>query len=528
MKRIISVFFFLLICTLAQAQPIRFQRTYGFPGYDDLRAKQTPDGGYILYGHKYYNSATEDILIIKTDSTGAVTWARTYGTSLYDYIWDLEILNNSYLICGTSANWLTYPTGGFFLKIDNAGNVLWVKTSDFMQHLLRTQDGGFAVTSYGSQGSNEGFLTKLDSNLDVVWRKKYSIDTMAATTSLETTFDGGFLIAGSTYGFNGSLDFNLIRTDSLGNILWVKMYGGDTTEWFPEVEPTFDGGCIMVGTTESYGMAFDDVLLVKLDGLGNVQWSKTYGGVFTDYGTMVKQTFGSVGYIITGITEGFTTGDSVNAGNTRTFLIKTDINGNVQWARRYGLGPIDNASTVWETDDGGYAFSGITAGVGGYYDGWLIKTDNTGSSGCNDWPTMPFVTSPTIRDSTLSFTETSDTLIMGIGTVFDSIAYPTATIICLDLTGVIENEQTNQNEIEIFPNPANDFVSIHLENLNEKNIQIRIVNVFGQIVMEKKESYTTNGNFDKQIDVSRLNNGIYFVSVQSGENIFTRKMIIQK
>ncbi len=514
------IFLLLIICALAQAQPIRFQRTYGFSGHDNLRAKQTPDGGYILYGHKYYNSATEDILIIKTDSTGAITWARTYGTSMYDYIWDLEILNNSYLICGTSANWLTYPTGGFFLKIDNAGNILWVKTSDFMQNLVRTQDGGFAITSPGGLGI--GYLTKLDSNLDMVWRKKYTLDSLAATVSLRTTFDGGFLIAGTMFGFNNSLDFNLIRTDSLGNILWAKMYGGDSAEWFPKVEPTFDGGCIMVGTTQSFGIAFQDVLLLKIDAIGNVQWTKTYGGVFGENGNMVKPTLGSLGYILTGTTQGFTSGDSANAFNTRTFLIKTDINGNVQWARRYGLGPMDDASNVWETDDGGYAFSGITAGIGGYYDGWLIKTDNTGSSGCNDWPTMPFVTSPTIRDSTLSFTETSDTLIIGIGTVFDSIAYPTATIICLNVPGGIGDENTNQNGIEIFPNPTNGILNINTREIKNAT-EVFIYNSIGQMIFSEKLRDTQTS-----LQMSSYPSGIYFVRVLTKDNEVLCKKIIKE
>ncbi len=68
----------------------------------------------------------------------------------------------------------------------------------------------------------------------------------------------------------------LFRTDELGDTLWTKKYGGsgnDDGEYFTK---TPDGGYIIVGSTESFGAGGSDVWLIKLDSLGNTQWTKTY------------------------------------------------------------------------------------------------------------------------------------------------------------------------------------------------------------------------------------------------------------
>ena len=88
---------------------------------------------------------------------------------------------------------------------------------------------------------------------------------------VDQTLDGGYIIAGETTSFGaGDYDAWFIKTDSLGDALWTKTYGGSGDEWGWCIQNTPDGGYITVGGTDSYGAGYYDFYLIKTDSLGNV------------------------------------------------------------------------------------------------------------------------------------------------------------------------------------------------------------------------------------------------------------------
>ena len=101
-------------------------------------------------------------------------------------------------------------------------------------------------------------------------------------------------------------------------------------------------------------------------------WSRTYGGAADDEAMAVVQT-SDRGYAIAGYTE------SLGAGNSDFWLVKTDAYGNMEWNQTYGGAVSERASSLVETSDGGYAIAGRTFSFGpGGYDCWLVKTDEHG------------------------------------------------------------------------------------------------------------------------------------------------------
>ena len=137
-------------------------------------------------------------------------------------------------------------------------------------------------------------------------------------------------------------------------------------------------------TVQPLSSALDDTMLDMADltvqgssTLGSsAKWNKTYGGMADDEAYSVVQTVDG-GYAIVGHTYSF------GVGNGDFWLVKTDANGNAQWSKTYGGVNYDHAHSVIQTDDGGYAIAGYTYsygyGVPASPDLWLVKIDANGN-----------------------------------------------------------------------------------------------------------------------------------------------------
>ena len=100
------------------------------------------------------------------------------------------------------------------------------------------------------------------------------------------------------------------------------------------------------------------------------------------------------------------------------------------------------------------------------------------------------------------------------------------TAVCGNTTGLQENNLPDFS-MQVFPNPANDLLSIKLKNVSEKHFDIKIVDVLGQTMIEKKEE-DVSGNFEKQVDISTLSEGIYMVIVSVGEKKSVERIVVQR
>ncbi len=411
-----------------------FAKTYGGAYYDGAYSvQQTSDGGYIVAGYTLsFGAGSADLFLIKTDANGNVIWAKTYGGTSDDRAYSVQQTSDGgYIVAGYT---LSFGAGGydiFLIKTDANGNVQWAKTYggtdwDGAYSVQQTSDRGYIVAgfthSFGAGGSDI-FLIKTDASGNVIWAKTYGGTNYDWAYSVQQTSDGGYIVAGYTYSFGaGSADLFLIKTDANGNVIWAKTYGGTNYDWAYSVQQTSDGGYIVAGGTDSFIAGDDDIFLIKTDANGNIIWSKTYGGASNDSASSVQQTSDG-GYIVVGYTNSF------GVGLDDIFLIKTDANGNIQWTKTYGGTNYDWAYSVQQTSDGGYIVAGGTASFGaGGADLFLIKTEANGDIGsCSIIQNVsPTVTTPSLTVTTPSPSVSSVSPI--VNSVSPTVTSPTLTV----------------------------------------------------------------------------------------------------
>jgi hypothetical protein len=326
-----------------------------------------------VYGRTGYGAGGGDVYLIKTDSLGDTLWKKTFGGSSYDYGYSVQqTADGGYIVAGSIKFSGLNNYDVYLIKTDSLGDTLWTRTygddsSDAGMDVRQTTDGGYIVVgytvSYGS-GKSDVYLIKTDSVGDTLWTKTFGGSGWDWGWSVRQTTDGGYIIAGYTDPYNaGPYDVYLIKTDSLGDMLWTKTFGGSESDYGESVQQTTDGGYIVAGFTRSYGAGRCDVYLIKTDCLGDTLWTKTYGGSLEDYGHSVQQTTDG-GYIITGQHSG------------DVYLLKTDPQGVTIWEKTFGGNQSDEGYSVQQTTDGGYIVVGETKSYGtGGGDVYLLKIE---------------------------------------------------------------------------------------------------------------------------------------------------------
>lgn len=265
------------------------------------------------------------------------------------------------------------------VRTDPSGDAVWTKTiggtgKDNGWAVRETDDGGYIVAGFTNSfgaGEMDVYLIRTDTGGDTLWTKTYGGEGEELGWDVQRTADGGFIIAAQTASLgNGEIDAYLIKTDADGKTEWAKTYGGEKVDRIFSVQQTPDGGYVAVGITYSFGAGGRDAYLLKTDGSGEQEWFKTFGGPAYDVGHSVALS-NDGGFIITGYGESF-----AKSGGRNVYLIKTDAKGDEQWTGVYGGSESERGITGLQTRDGGYVAIGFTDRN---WDVYLVRTDGEGS-----------------------------------------------------------------------------------------------------------------------------------------------------
>ena len=352
--------------------------TFGGTMFDvGLSVKPTVDGGYIIGGVRdaVWWDTEGEAWLIKTDNDGNKEWEKTFGGSGSDKCGDMCLTSDGgYILTGMTTSFGTGNMDVWLIKTDSNGEEDWNKTfggSDDDQgvSVQQTSDGGYIIAgltrSYGAGGA-DGWLIKTDSSGNEQWSKTFG-DRIGGEylVSVQQTIDGGYIAAGRNYLDNSWTSSNVlvIKTDSNGDVQWEKAFGGPYLDSCLWIQQTSDGGYIITGQSQIYSSdEEEDFSLRKLDSNGIEEWSRFYGERDSfDTGTSVEETVDG-GFIATGVIS------------NNVVLIKTDGNGCMEWSKSVGGSEEDVGYEIHQTSDGGYIIVGLTASYGvGNKDVWLVK-----------------------------------------------------------------------------------------------------------------------------------------------------------
>jgi len=378
-------FFIFSFVNIIQAQQLIFQKSYGDTLSEEAHdLKRTFDGGYILAGLTTPATFSDpDAYLVKTDSTGNLEWKKSIGGTEDDKA--LSIVQNSdsgYTILGFTVQILRVNSDFYILKTDKNGNVthsLFLGADyeyEYPSQIIQTKNEELVMvgtTEAGLGGNTDFYFTKFTKDFVNQLSNAYGDSAIESIAGVIQCQDNNFVFTGNS-SWGGIISTAVVKLDTSGNIIWAKLFNG-TINWFMSIgiTETSDNGFVIAGRTNSFGTGDHDIYLLKIDSIGSVVWCKIYGGSGDDYPKGFAQT-NSGNFILAGVTSSFGSGGG--------YVFETDSEGNVLWSKL--ISSVSSLNSVICNPDGSIAIAGSTNSFGaGSFDMLLIQADSTGNFFCN-------------------------------------------------------------------------------------------------------------------------------------------------
>jgi len=241
---------------------------------------QTSDSGFVVAGKtSSFGAGGDDIFLVKFNSSGSVQWAEAVGGTGTDR--DKSVIQTSdsgFAVAGYTGSFGAGSNDLFLVKFNSSGSVQWAKavggtSGDYGYSVIQTSDSGFVVAGYTESfgaGSYDLFLVKFNSLGSVQWAKAVGGTGADRGKSVIQTSDSGFIVAGETESFGaGGYDLFLVKFNSLGSVQWAKAIGGTGNDYGRSVIQTSDSGFVVAGYTYSYGAGSSDLFIVKFGNDGS-------------------------------------------------------------------------------------------------------------------------------------------------------------------------------------------------------------------------------------------------------------------
>ncbi len=447
---VISGLFTIFAVMILQAQPpdSLWEHHYGGTADDQaFYAIEGQIGEYIVAGKtKSFSNGGYDAYILKLDVQGNVVWERSYGGSFQEQIESVcKAPGGGYGLAGyiLSDVWL--------LWISEDGDSLDSRiyggpSADQAYHITPDNGQGYVVTaSYGTGFTlaDQLWLLRLNYTGDTLWTRQYGGTGQEYGRKVIQTSDGGYLVTGRSYSvpLPEYSDCWAVKTNSAGDTLWTRKYGGNEEDNFNSVIETEDG-YVFAGTTRSFGPGSYSFYVVRTDDDGDTIWTRSFGGPSVDLGTDIDRTEEG-NFVISGYSNSF--GDSYDL-----YLVEIDANGELQWQANYGHPEVDEIIYgCYATSDGGFIATGRTIFYTAFKEEAIVLKLGPAGSGSPDHPnagiSLNVSPNPCFSELTIQIV-TPEPLTVGLS-VYNALGLPIRELISGETLYGIQTIRSNVSDI---------------------------------------------------------------------------------
>lgn len=438
-----------------------------------------------------------------------------------------ETLDGHYMVAGYTGSYTFGNSDVMVAKVNKWGWLMWVKNiggtnNDIGKAIVPTLDSGFVIAGYTNtygNGGYDGYLIKVNKKGDLIWQKTYGGIDWDIFNSVKQTSDLGFVMTGYTYSnSNGAKDFWIVKTDSLGNMQWKKRIGGMNDDEFVSVEILHDNRIACLGNTYSFSDVKGNYCIFKTNNNGDSLFFKEFGYPNAiDIGYDFFESPYDSTFIIAGTTQSPFGSDTtyyhrIIADSLCNFIVDVrETNKNLKNQIITTNAYLNNTKYYSVYDLSGYGQGKREPGFYVFSNQWYLTGNTYGSSE---------------DDFIVSCKKTSDKGLIAVGYTYGwNALQEDVFIVKIDTTTFfstnVVNVQDYQQDISllIYPNIASDKIFLKTNPVNY-DAELFIFDTQGRIVLQKKVI-----NTEESIDISELQDGLYFVRMISNHQPYTGKLI---
>lgn len=345
--------------------PRYWAHTWGGTDIDVSTALALDGNGNIFAAGRTqsFSASSFDTLLVKYDSFANAQWAKTWGGDGEDNGYALRIdSSGNPILAGSTTSSGAGNEDVLLLKYDNDGNLLWSKTwggSNHERPIGMAIEGNDNVVTAGSTmsfgaGSTDALLMEFGSAGNLFWARTWGTANEDYLMSVAIDGSGNILATGLTAAFGGGYNLLLLKLDGNGNLLWAESWGTNRDEWGRNVMTDSSGNIYVAGAIDPAGNGLFDALLVKFDSSGNLIWTKGWGGNNNERGENLALDQGG-NLAVVGWTWSFAQGDD------DLLLLKYDSGGNLLSSKAWGTAERDEGFSLTIDNAGDLIISGFSS-----------------------------------------------------------------------------------------------------------------------------------------------------------------------
>ncbi len=334
---------------------------------------------------------------MKLDQLGSFVWLRNL---VIGEQWN--VIEDGKFVTETTDHNFVLALGGIvnnaakeihLIKMNKEGTELWHRSYandsiKLVRHIVQTADGGFALTGLiGSVNADTArfLFIKTDTAGYVQWQKTYSMGNDARAFSVQQTpWDGGYILGGWDYTPATGYDMFVVKTDSIGDTLWTRHYGGIYHDCACQIVPNTSLQDYEAGSPIEYIMTacwYDSEnwwesksYIAKLDSVGGIIWQHKLTN-YPDFSSIQTPLIVRQG----GRAIGVATFENIYTVRNPV-IVSFRADGTIEWSKPITLDPTKSSyiKDMRPTEDGGYVLAGYQ--YSSPQTAWVLKIDSLGNT----------------------------------------------------------------------------------------------------------------------------------------------------